>query len=394
LFTRGFIQPNQNGHAWRNAHFQSDFECEAINLGAAGVMLGLISVDQAFGRRSFDNDISRGADWLVSRGPDQNSLGLFTGDAGVALALGVASKRLSRPDLLIAAKSRLSMAASVSTELDLFCGAAGVLWAGCLLAEVLQDRWPLDVVRKTVQLLVNSVDVRQDVVVWPASPALDESDAPYTGAAHGSAGIAMALAIWARRSSDHDTLQLAARTFISLHALADSENRKTFPRRIGVDYEPAPIFGWCHGVGGVLWSLLLGFGDDPKLQREIDWAVDILTSAPSVSVDSPTYCHGLAGHLELWRMLSAVPRYRNLALKRARLAASALRLLFQRSNGRSMWSSEEPKIVTPDLWIGFLGPATALALYAIDSEVALLSGAWLKSCTFENNHESSSSRST
>ncbi len=381
LATRLFIQQSEAGHWWRNAHFQSDFACEGINLGAAGIILGLVSIDRAFCRTSFSADINAGAEWLTSRAPDAGSSGLFTGDAGVALALGVTAKRLSRPELLVNARSRLEAAASPSQELDLFCGAAGVIWVGCLLAEILEERWPLEIVQSKVQLLIDSAEVRQNVIVWPPSQVLERSDAPYTGAAHGSAGIAMALAIYGKRLGHRAAVDLAANTFVSLRANACSSDGKTLSLKVRTDPEPAPIASWCHGTAGYLWCLLQAFGESSTLQTEIDWAARIFAEATANPIDNPTYCHGLSGNLELWRMLATLPRYRKLATRRAAGIAATLRLLCQRLRKCTVWCSEEPKVITPDLWIGFLAPATALALYAVDCYSPLLSASWLRNCS-------------
>ncbi len=48
-----------------------------------------------------------------------------------------------------------------------------------------------------------------------------------------------------------------------------------------------------------------------------------------------------------------------------------------KSEGRCAWTSDDPAIVTPDLWVGFLGPASALARHAAGLRDALLSPAGL-----------------
>ncbi len=55
-----------------------------------------------------------------------------------------------------------------------------------------------------------------------------------------------------------------------------------------------------------------------------------------------------------------------------RLCAT-LRLLHKTKNGLSVWSSEDPSVITPDLWVGFLGPATALLLHVNKCQTLLLS---------------------
>ena len=50
----------------------------------------------------------------------------------------------------------------------------------------------------------------------------------------------------------------------------------------------------------------------------------------------------------------------------------------QRRKGLSAWSSEDPQVFTPDLWLGFLGPASSLAMHTADHRGALLSRTWLQ----------------
>lgn len=380
LATRHFFQKAEGGGWWQNFHFLSDYACEGVNLGVSGIILGLASIDEALGRSSFNEDISAGADWLNSREPVAGSAGLFTGNAGVALALGVVAGRLERSDLIEASRSRLIAAASPSEEFDLFCGAAGVVTVGCILSEILGQDWPLEIVRDKAQALLDAATIRQGVVVWPASKALGASDAPYTGAAHGSAGIAMALAMWSSHARDNRSTNLAIDTFRSLYSGARVEDGTTFYTRLGEDLNPAPIGSWCHGVAGYLWCILQAFGGDTAVGEEVDWAASIFTKATTTAVDNPTYCHGLSGLLELWRMLAELPCYRKQAQYRTARIAAALRFLHQRIEGKSVWCSDDPRIITPDLWVGFLAPATALALYATGTQESILSPRWLRKC--------------
>jgi hypothetical protein len=57
-----------------------------------------------------------------------------------------------------------------------------------------------------------------------------------------------------------------------------------------------------------------------------------------------------------------------------------LRLQLRRERGVSFWGAEDPEVFSPDLWVGFLGPATALALYARKIADPLLSASWLRAC--------------
>ncbi len=372
---RTFMRPAEQGTCWRNEHFMRPFECEAVNIGAAGILLGLRSIDCAMGRTDHCETIAQGASWLAARPADGKAAGLFTGNAGVALALAVTGKYLGSAPCLAASRMRLHAAARDRREIDLFSGSAGVVWAGCLLHTLLDEAWPLDCAQEAVSHLNSCASLAASVPVW-AMPGANQTS--HFGCAHGSAGIAMVLARWGQISDDRAALQTARDTFrrIAQHG----QTAQGDALRIGPD-EPRhhAVGNWCHGVAGYLWAILNGLGDDPALRLEIDWAVDVFAGA--MSVGTPTYCHGLAGQLELWRLLQQIPRFQVLAQARAGKVAHALRLMHSKVERCCTWHSDDPGIITPDLWVGFLGPATALALHASGASHALLSAPWLAACT-------------
>jgi lantibiotic modifying enzyme len=372
--TRDYSMLRPEGRGWRNTHLESSFESEGINLGAAGILIGLMSVDEALGVRGFDDDVTQGASKLAGDEPPLGSCGLFTGSAGVALALTVCGLRLPHPRLVDRARDRLRAAASSCRDLDLFSGAAGIIWAGCVMADILDDPWPRETVRPLVDRVLTGVSHEPGFASWPGAASGWKPDEILTGAAHGGSGIAMALGVWGRQCSDARATSLALDTFQGLYRAARASDGSSLTATVGGEAtEPG---WWCHGAAGYLWCLLQAFGDDPRLCDEIDWAVRSLSGLPPVG--DVTYCHGLSGLIELWRMLRSVDRHRALATSRVPLLTDALLILRQRRNGLTVWCSEDPSVITPDLWVGFLGPATAIALSLADCPHPLLSSSWLR----------------
>ena len=383
IATRAFLEPALNGNAWRNHHSESEFLCEGISLGASGIALGLASIDQSLGSRMFDEDIRQGAEWLRSRPPGPAG-GLFTGNAGVAVALAMAGNRLQSERMIEGARSRLAAAVNpASHAVDLLAGSAGIVWAGVLLADLTALAWPLEYVQRSALELIRSAEEKHGMIVWKSHVA-GEADNSYTGAAHGSAGIAMALAGWGQRTGNPQAVDLASKVFRSIARTSAEQHDQKFPGILADKVSYSPAGHWCHGIAGYLWCLLQAFGDTCKLDAEIDWVVRQLSEA--LPVGNSTYCHGLAGQLETWRMLKPVARHSKLATGRAEELAVALNLLVQRRNGLRVWCSEEPATVTPDLWLGFLGPASALAMHTIGSCCALLSPAWLQQLSGPRKH--------
>ena len=375
LATRRFQRDAHPGLQWKMRQYESLGSAEGINIGSAGVILGLISIDHACGSWDFSEEIQGGAKWLANQKPYATAHGLFTGNAGVAVALAVAGKRFGRSEWIDAAHARLSAAVRVEQDCDLFSGMAGVLWAACLVGEILEDSEICELATRCGHDLVRLTEIRDDLRVWP--PVKPDAP-PLTGAAHGSAGIAMALAIWGRMTGRSEERNLALETFERLFRNGRWMDGAMLRRTVEEFPECAPVLPWCHGVAGYLWCMLLAFDDDARLAAAIDWSVEKCASAKSSG--NPVYCHGMAGELELWRLIGKYPRLAGDAAARADRAAAGLRLQLRREGGLCVWGAEDPQILTPDLWVGFLGPASAVSLHALGISDPLLSGAWLRSC--------------
>jgi hypothetical protein len=371
--SRQFLERDGETGWWRNGHMESAFPCEGINLGAAGIILGLVSVDHTLGRNDYERDVICGCNWLSGRRPSQEALGLFSGDAGVALALAVAGRRYGRDDWTAAARTRLDNAANVIRDYDLFSGASGVVYAASVLARILDEEWASVIGARMVHHLLGAGRVIDGLRVWPA---FDELEEPLTGAAHGCAGVALALAEWSKCSSDTHARNVALDVFSRLFAHGRTADDGLIR---SLDATPTEDRLWCHGAAGYLWCLLVGLGDDPLLRGAVDWSAEQFFS--SAVLTSPVYCHGLAGQLDLCRLLGRVERLNARAQERAALIVATLRLLAERRSGDTVWMSEEPETITPDLWVGFLGPAVALARDAAIAEGSMFSPEWFIACS-------------
>ena len=331
---------------------------DAIASGLAGIILGLAAVDFATKRPRFDGATLGGAELLARDVKKSPALGFFTGQAGIAFVLALTGHKYSRGDLLAAGRELFIEAARDVVELDLFFGAAGIVWSACLLASILHAQWPLRAAEQAARGLTRSVREHGGVWVWAAAPhAVKDAS---LGAAHGSAGIAMALAIWGRDTGCARSRDLAHEAFLRLFQNGRTSNQGELRHKS--DSEDDTNCGtWCHGSAGYLWCMLQAFGDDPALRSPIDWAVRSLIEVPLLA--NPGYCHGMAGQLDLWSMLARYPRLAEIARPRAALAARLLEHLGLRADNAWAWPADEPDQISPDLWTGILGPACALALF-------------------------------
>jgi len=370
--TRSFRRHTPETVSWTNNHIQYQYALEGINIGAAGVLLGLLTVDAALRRKDFLEDIDRGSRWLIAREPTLTHAGLFTGFGGVALALTLAGRRLTKKDLVAKGISAFRRAAELVHGSDLFSGAAGIVWLATLLTAVTGDESPLAFTQTLVTRLLKSVQRMGAVPAWPAARYLRETS-PLLGAAHGSSGIAMALALWGRAAGRKAPTTLATETF---RAIARAKLPDGWPRNTNSETAHHSPGDWCHGAAGILWCLLHAFDSDETF--DLERAALIQTLLQVIPVRNGTFCHGLAGQLDLWRMIEGLSPYeRDAALQGARIAA-VLRATQQRRKNGTVWSSEEATVITPDLWVGFLGPAAGLAMYAARRRESIMSVSWFR----------------
>lgn len=331
---------------------------DTISSGLAGIVMGLAIIDFVTNRSNFEETIIAGAERLAVGDKKSTALGLFTGQAGIAFVLALVGNGFSRNDLSAEAQRRFIWAADHVVELDLFSGAAGIVWCACILASILKAEWPLRIAEQSVRKLRESVREHDRLLVWGASENAVKN--AYLGAAHGSAGIAMSLGIWGRETGCARSLALSHETFLCLYEYGRTSDQ------LQLRYRSSSESGfstgtWCHGSAGYLWSILQAFGDHRPLRSAIDWALRALMDAPLVG--NASYCHGMAGQLDLWNMLARYERFSKIAARRAALSARLIEQIGFRVKDSWGWPLDESGQIEPNLWIGMLGPACALALF-------------------------------
>jgi hypothetical protein len=358
---------------WTNGHFQSDFLLDGINLGSAGIVIGLLAVQHSLRRRDYERQIIRASDDLASS-KTSAAAGLFTGNSGVALSLALVARKYNRLDFHQACKRRLE-ACEKTREYDLFLGSAGVVHSACMIARLLDETWPLEIAEKHVRHIMAGFTTIDGLPLWPM---WDGTVDYYLGAAHGSSGIALALGSWASLTRDKDARALCLRTIKGVEEHIGKNGGMDIS--VGKSRERMPVINWCHGLAGYLWCALQ-LEDFVQHQGTAAQIYSILEE--SILASNSTYCHGVSGLLELWRMLSNDPALIQRAEEQCGRCVDALRRIHIKRGGRIMWHSEEPSVTTPDLWIGFLGPASALSLYLSGSRSPLLSERWLRQVTMD-----------
>src|SRR3984885_2964965 len=335
----------------------------AIAAGLAGNILGLAALDFAMRRCGFDDALLAAAGALARDVKESPALGFFTGQGGIAFVLALVGQKYARNDLFAAGRRLFLSAAENIVELDLFSGAAGIVWSAGLLAAVLQSEWPLRAADQAARILTQSITEKAGVLVWPSAGDAAADDAAkdtHLGAAHGPAGIALSLAVWGRHTGCASSLNLAHETFLRLFQSGRTADGGALRHKLGLE-AGASGGTWGHGSAGYLWCMLHAFGDHPSLRTPIDWGLRALVETPLLA--NPGYCHGMAGQLDVWNLLAPYPRLADIARRRAALAAQLLEQLGFRVDNGWAWPADEPDQIRPALWSGTLGPACALALF-------------------------------
>lgn len=343
---------NRSGIYWSNRHLFPSTIIPGLSGGVAGTILGLWYCGRFLRTSNFDHWIAAGAGWLVNR-PDCVSGGLFTGNAGIALALGVAATVNGDMRLVEEAERRLSKAEATSL-LDLFSGQAGIALAATLLGRLHPTRdWSQYALRAIDRVLQHGPLYRDGFWVWPEDVGAT-SNTFFLGAAHGSAGIGAALA-WAGSEINHDGAKNVAQKVLCdlLHTAISCETRN-IPRSPQSEY--ANPVQWCHGTAGLVWSAgaLEALGLDVSGLR-IQLLEHIL--AGPVATSDTTMCHGLSG---LYECMHNLPDSSPVVVARTKIK-DILGTLRDRSNGLYPWFSEDRTLSSSDLWVGALGPAVTLA---------------------------------
>jgi len=353
-----FFHHESEGHSWRG-HETPSYSNATFERGAAGILVGLASIDTAFNSDRYSFQILQGAKWLASRPVSSPACGLFTGEAGVALALAIAGRRLGRPEFVENARGRLRYAAEKVVETDLFSGAPGVLWSGCLIASVVKQKWPLELVERLYPVVDHAVET--------AFLELAEKPAAWRrlSAVSGVAGMALALACWGQETGARKACNISLDAYKKVFNVWQNRTSRTQPGDNA----------WSTGISGLIWSVLQCPDHKRDLSEQLDWAFELFRSywlAPCCA-----YHHGMASNLEVWNMLSTIPRYSKVSRSRAAISAQLLLHLGFRREAKWVWAVDGGEHVNPGLWNGFIGPACALARYAKGFKEPLLSISWL-----------------
>lgn len=299
----------------------------AVAQGDAGLALMCAQLDRCFPNDGWD---IRGHELLALATADLEGVpsprvGLFDGLSGLAFATLALSRRGTRYARLLAAIENalvpraLALADVVATRrgiavssYDAISGLAGVVAYLLLRADEPRMAGPL---QASVRALVALADPSADPPRWHSPPRLldDRMRASFPsgnlncGLAHGIPGPLAVLALACRQDVPVAGLSAAVRriaAWLADHAVKGPCG-PTWP--LAVPLDGGPVAGtrtaWCYGSPGVARALWLA-GDAVDGREHCELAVAAMeavyrTPVVERQVESPTFCHGVAGLLQV-----------------------------------------------------------------------------------------------
>jgi hypothetical protein len=228
--------------------------------------------------------------------------------------------------------------------------------AALLLQTIFPESDCLTVASRVVRKLLAAGPINTvfNLPAWPKCLSGRSADKHLFGAAHGTAGIAMALFQIGAAIGEARARAVGRDALFKLLEVSHTSRLGYFPR--STDLDQTPLTQWCHGLAGLIWSSRVFSQADKAIQ---DLRSDVSTTLLSINLPTPdtTYCHGLSGFLECLHTLSPAPPFQNMRKK----IVTVLAKLHNADPIAPPWFSEHWGLSAPDFWIGSLSPAVALA---------------------------------
>src|SRR5579872_141107 len=278
--------------------------------GTSGIALFLAELYTISGSSEVHRTAVGAARHAINHFP-QESVGLYTGMLGVALAAARVGILLDEQELLDRASQRIkegSEEGKIPEEFDLLSGCAGAIVACLLLGEMLQEESLLGIAARIADELFQRAERSHAGYSW-SSPTLNHQR-NLTGLSHGTAGVAYALLELFSVSADPKHRALAEQAFEYERYWFDGEKRnwpdfrddRNNPRQ----QRPLRFVNfWCHGAPGIGLTRLRAFqitGDELCKQEAIialNTTHTALHTALSTRTENFSLCHGLAGNAEV-----------------------------------------------------------------------------------------------
>lgn len=277
-----------------------------LYLGNAGISLFLAYLWKYTGDEKYLNESKRAIKFNINflkqnKLYEYGNVGLFNGIGGELLSLGLVSKIThieNCEDVIKFSLDNLKNLISRDISYDVVGGTSGLIFSLIELLKIFPKFKPeiTELLEISYNHIVENRTKCGDYCYWKSKVL-----APFTGYAHGNAGIASSLIKLKYNEKHLLNKNLVSDEIINeilnyQRNLYSSKNKNWRRSHLKDEYSN----GWCHGAPGILLSScnLLKYGyKDSSIEKELEIALK--TTIENGFGNNPTYCHGDLGNLEI-----------------------------------------------------------------------------------------------
>jgi type 2 lantibiotic biosynthesis protein LanM len=347
-------RPSVSGPGWRDHHLYDGSVGAGLFLSA----LAAVTADPHWAsaaREALGPIHAHAARHPIDTLPADEPIGGGNGLASVAYALTVVAALGGDRSLLDLARQLAAAIPSHVTPagpVDVVNGSAGAVLALLAIHDVTRDRAVLEAARVCgLHLVARQVAAGHCAGAWPSPDGVR-----LLGFAHGTAGMAAALARLYSATGDGSFAQAARRAyrFVRRHHLQDSGG---WPIAVAGDDAPAggTMTGWCHGAPGIALSAIEAAAarPSPAIVHGIESAMRSVAQWQPASADH--VCCGALGRAEVL-LVAGEQLGRGDAITAARaLAARVVERARRRGHFRLSGAGTDYRVFDPGFFQGVSG---------------------------------------
>lgn len=243
----------------------------ALYSGSPGVVLFLLELHHATGRRDYLDEAKRGADDLITRIAAEKGTGLYDGVAGLGFVLGETWRATKDDKYLKAAKQAGAVLAERaivsgrgiqwSATTDIIAGGAGTGLFLLYAADVLRDDGARALAVRAADRLLELGIPEHNGLKWQMNPTFSRLMPNFS---HGTAGIAYFLATLHKATREPRFLEGASAGARYLQAIARTDGNICLVPHNQPDGLDLYYLSWCHGPAGtarLFYQLAQATGD-------------------------------------------------------------------------------------------------------------------------------------
>jgi lantibiotic modifying enzyme len=298
------------GIAWASDPADPKSVNTALYSGSPGVVLFLLELHRATGRREYLEDARAGADELLVTLRSEKQTGLYTGIAGIGFVLGEVSRATGdgkyhdgmRTTVRLLSDRAVESGSGVqwSEVTDIIGGSAGTGLVLLHAGKALRSPEATKLAARAADRLIELGVQEHGGLRWAMDPKFSRRMPNFS---HGTAGIAYFLARVYEETNERKYLDAALAGAKYLQAIAKTEGNICLIPHNQPDGMDLYYLGWCHGPVGTarLWYQLARTTGDPQWMTWVDRSAHALTTSGIPERRTPGFwnnvsqCCGSAG---------------------------------------------------------------------------------------------------